>query len=173
VIACAPKLPTLGILTICNILVLHFAMEHQAKTANEAEENMDTGDRPLRFAKQEAFAQARARGLTKTAASDQAGYKKLSTRSTNTPAVLKRIDWLSDHLKWGGSRDLGPVIDEMRRVAKGTNLGPAAAAREIKELLIEIARLKEKLPIGTGAAIDPLDEDISEAEWLRLYGAKD
>ena len=72
---------------------------------------------------------------------------------------------------WGGSADLAPVIDEMRRLAEfayGQN--SAAAVKEARELLVEIARLKALLPKTSlaFAKAPGLPDDV----WLAKYGPR-
>ena len=72
---------------------------------------------------------------------------------------------------WGGSADLAPVIDEMRRLAEfayGQN--STAAVKEARELLVEIARLKALLPkTALSFAKTP---GLPDDEWLAKYGPR-
>ncbi len=129
--------------------------------------------KPLRNRKREAFALAMARGAAPLEACVAAGYKRCSTqagRIKSLPEVIEREKQLREDLAWGGSGDLAPVINEMRRLAKKSGeLKSAAGMMAAKGLLVEAARLKGLLP--KRGALDDLPPELTDEEWMLRYGS--
>ena len=69
----------------------------------------------------------------------------------------------------GGSGDLAPVINEMRRLAVAAGeLGTAAGMMAAKGFLVEAARLKGMLPVE----LAPLPRRLTNEEWLAKHKPK-
>ncbi len=129
---------------------------------------------------QEAFAQARARGLDHRAAYVAAGYvahKYNGGALQKRKHVAARIDVLREQFQWSGTRAIAPVIQALAELAEKTvkAMGAkptAAGVGAAKGLYVEIARLKALLPPDEGVARRPkIDIGLSEEEWTRRYGA--
>jgi len=107
----------------------------------------------------------------------EAGYARWHSQSGNLSAdaaITARIEEIRQHLRWGGSRDLGPVIDAMMALALAKDtVKSAAGVMAAKSLMVEAARLKQLLPRARTVGTGPMDVQISHEEWLKRYGAKD
>ncbi len=128
--------------------------------------------KPLRNRRREAFALAMARGAAPLEACVAAGYKRCSTqagRIKKLPEVVEREEQLREALAWGGSGDLAPVINEMRRLAVAAGeLKTAAGMMAAKGFLVEAARLKGMLPVE----LAPLRRRLTIEEWLAKHKPK-
>ena len=85
--------------------------------------------------------------------------------------VKARVDELVQARKWGGSSDLGPVIDECMRLTQvAGKMKTAAAMVAARGLLVEAARLKGLLgaPAPRAGAPEPRPE-LTDDEWLARY----
>jgi hypothetical protein len=119
----------------------------------------------------EAFARARAAGAGDFEAYVKAGYEKSSRHWTRIAAradVNARTAEIAQENQWGGSRSLGPVINEMMRLAAlcGQKDTPAAMA-QARAFLVEAARLKELLPHEPAG---PVERELTPAEWTERHG---
>ena len=127
----------------------------------------------------EAFARARAEGLTRRDAYVRAGYTGNSDHAykiARRPEVKARVKELFETARWGASSDLAPVIDTLMRAAQtAAELGTAAGLNAARGLLSEAAKLKRLL--GAQAPRDdeyePIPTRMSEEEWMRTYAAVD
>jgi len=124
----------------------------------------------------EAFARARAAGLTPRAAFLEAGYRDPARnvrRIASRPEVEKRIVELERDAAWGGSGNLKPVIDELMRLAQvAGKLRSAAGMTAARGLLGEAARLKGLLDAQShraDVADPPRRVRLSNDEWLAKY----
>jgi hypothetical protein len=134
----------------------------------------------LRAPRQERFAQAQAKGLTQSAAYAEAGCKESRSGASAMaarPEVAKRIAELALQNERVRQCGLAETISGLMALAeKCAALTSAAAITEARLIRLEANRRANALAIEearAALAADPLDEDISEAEWLRRYGAKD
>jgi len=126
--------------------------------------------------KQEAFAQALARGETANDAARAAGYSPDTgwTRELRQkPHCVKRVAELAETAEWGATRDLAPVINALMRAAeKSAKMDSAAAMKVTGELLSKIAELKLLLPTPTPTPASIADRPfatLSPEEWSRRY----
>ena len=124
--------------------------------------------------KQEAYAQAIAHGATWREATVEAGYSMNSSEAServNHPAIVARVAELILEQQWGGSRDLAPVIDAMRRLFEDSHtMTSAAAIKERREILVQAARLKALLPLPEPSYVR--EPPLTSAEWLEKYAPK-
>ncbi|MEO8926184.1 MAG: hypothetical protein ABI306_03385 [Caulobacteraceae bacterium] len=125
--------------------------------------------------KQETFAQSLARGMNAGEAGRAAGYKAIHDCGalSKRAAIVKRVEEISRHIAWGGSRELSGLIDELMHIAMAARkLGSAAALVAAKSAVVEAAKLKRLLPADEdGAPSAPIvDEILSDEEWNRRYG---
>ena len=120
----------------------------------------------------EPFAQALSRDLDPVAAAREAGFKGNKTQSCERalrPAVVARVEELRRRRDWGGSRDVGPLIDELMAAAQqARTLKTAAAFVAVRGLIVEAARLKKMLP----APEEPRRAPMTQAEWLEKFAPK-
>lgn len=126
----------------------------------------------LKNPKHEAFAQELAKDLAPRAAYAAVGYASgwRAGPLAESEEVKERVAEILDHKAWGGSRDLGGLIDELRDAFRAAvSLGSAAGMVAARGLATEAARLKQMLPREeeTNFARRPT---LSEAEWILLYG---
>jgi hypothetical protein len=128
----------------------------------------------------EHFTQGLARGLTQVAAYAAAGYRPSSngaSRLAKQKAVIARIGELKLQRERVRQSGLAETIAALTILAERcAELTSAAAITEARLIRLEANRLGKALAIEEAEAAlepDPLDEDISQAEWLRRYGAKD
>jgi len=126
----------------------------------------------LFITRQEAFAQGLARGLIPDEAARQAGYKgekKQARARAKHPKLVGRVQELKRERAWGGSRDMGALIDElMEAVQEARKLESAAAFVAVRGLIVEAARLKQMLPKPE----EPFEPPMTPAEWLEAFGPK-
>lgn len=120
----------------------------------------------------EPFAEALSRGLSPMAAAVDAGFAKSQTQAckrAGRPEVVARVEELRRLRDWGGSRDLGPLIDELgAAVQEARKLNSAAAFVAVRGLIVEAARLKQMLPQPQR----PIPRQMTTAEWLEEFGPK-
>jgi hypothetical protein len=125
-------------------------------------------------ARQEALAKALAQGASPNKAHTGAGYAKSTdeaNRHANHPAIVARVQELTEQLQWGGSEDLAPVIDALRLLFDESHeLKSAAAIKERREILVQVARLKALLPYRQPT--HDIEPPMSRAEWLATYPPK-
>lgn len=135
---------------------------------------------PLRDLREEAFAQARALGLSPDEAAERAGF-------AGEPGAGKRLDGRLDiqtrildiRAVWDRARgaDLANTIVGLLDMAGGwTPNGPGAAMREARLARVEAHRLWQAHESGEGGAPAlltprPEEPDLSEDEWIERYGA--
>ncbi len=125
-------------------------------------------------ARHEAFAQARVAGASRRDAFRQAGYDDLGRgigRVDTRPEVVARLAELEQAARWGGSGDLGPVIDELMGLAqKAGALGTAAGMSAARGLLAEAAKLKMQLDVQPDAYCRPSPvPELTKEEWLKAF----
>jgi hypothetical protein len=135
---------------------------------------------PLDLPQQEAFAQARARGLDHRAAYVAAGYKAHKYKGAKLQRrehVKERIEVLAEQFRWSGTRAIAPVIDALadlaNKIVKALEKRPTAAGvGAARSLYVEIARLKGLLPPDAPIeTLPPIEIELSDEEWTRRYGA--
>ena len=128
---------------------------------------------------QEAFAQAMADGANYMAAAMAAGYAgpRNYRNFADKPKIAKRIAEIRHVRAWGGSRELGVLIDELAATAiQARALNTAQGATAARGLFDLVGKYKDKLPgpasppPAPAVPAHPDDEDLSEAEWLARYG---
>ena len=117
--------------------------------------------------RRERFARNLADGMPAWRAWAAAGYAPKGGRGRRVAEredVKARVDELVQARKWGGSSDVGPVIDECMRLAKvAGGMKGAAAMVAARGFLVEAARLK-----GLLGAAEPRPE-LTDEEWLAKY----
>jgi hypothetical protein len=117
----------------------------------------------------EPFALQLSLGLNPLDAAVAAGFAKSQTqacRRAARPEVVARVAELARKRAWGGSRDVGPLIDELgAAVQEARKLNSAAAFVAVRGLIIEAARLKKMLPEPQVPPRPPLTVE----EWERRY----
>ncbi|MDB5483121.1 MAG: hypothetical protein JWO83_4174 [Caulobacteraceae bacterium] len=123
----------------------------------------------LTIPRQEAFAQALAQSLSPDEAAQTAGCKgerKQARARAKLPKFVERVQELKHERAWGGSRDLGPLIDElMGAVQEARKLDSAAAFVAVRGLIVEAARLKKLLPEPQ----PPPRPQMTPEEWMRKF----
>ncbi len=125
-------------------------------------------DLPMNNRQHEAFAHARARGLTDKEAAAAAGYVgEGSARTVGRRAdVRERIGLLLEHRARGGSRDVAGVIDKLMDLAdQAAKAGEAKAWDVARHCLAEVARLKAGLPLDGDPAGTPPPRELTIQEW--------
>jgi hypothetical protein len=137
-------------------------------------------DEPLPRRKQEAFAQALARGLGARDAAEEAGYSKTKRAPLlqRDPAIAARVVALKASLAGGGSRDTSAIIDQLIEIAKSACAKDDPRALAVaRACLVDAAKLKLQLPAepaavddAEAAVIAELDRYVSDEEWMRRYG---
>lgn len=127
----------------------------------------------LTISRQEAFAQALMQGLSPEEAAEKAGYKgerKQARQRARQPKFVERVEELKRLRDWGGSSDVGPLIDElMMAVQEARKLDTAAAFVAVRGLIVEAARLKQLLP---ETEPDELPRPLTIEEWTEKYSPK-
>ncbi len=122
----------------------------------------------------ETFARARAAGLARLEAYRSAGYRGNGNvgKIDGHKEVKERIAELELNAQWGGSSDLGPVINALMGLAvKAGELGTAAGMTAARGLLAEAATLKGKLgALARSARPERPREILTDEEWLAKYG---
>jgi hypothetical protein len=128
----------------------------------------------LTIARRELFAQGLAQGLSPDEAAVKAGYegeKKQARKRALHPKVVERVEELRRLRAWGGSSDVGPLIDElMKTVQEARKLDTAAAFVAIRGLIVEAARLKQMLP--ETESDDPPCRELTREEWVEKFSPK-
>ena len=124
--------------------------------------------------RREAFARNLADDMPAWRAWAAAGYAAKGGRGrivAQRKDVKARVAELVRARKWGGSSDLGPVIDECMRLAQvAGGMDSAAAMVAARGFLVEAARLKGLLgaPAPAACAPEPRPE-LTDEEWLARY----
>ncbi len=122
----------------------------------------------------EAYARARATGGSKSAAYKEVGYTDSSNtgRVETIKGVPERIEELRDHIQWGETSDVAPVINELMRLAREAGTFKTAAGMvAARGLLAEAARLKGRLgePVAVERETAPREPPLSNADWLAKH----
>lgn len=122
----------------------------------------------------EAYARARAIGHSKNAAYKEAGFAGSgnSKRVEGIKGMAERIRELCDHIYWGETPDIAPVINELMRLAREAGAFQTAAGMvAAKGLLAEAARLKGRLAEPAAGERDtaPREPPLSNADWLAKH----
>ena len=119
----------------------------------------------------EAFAHQLAKDLNPIDAAVAAGFARSQTQACKRalrPEIVARVEELKRLRGWGGSRDVGPLIDELAEAVKAARqLNSAAAFVAIRGLIVEAARLKQMLP----APEEYYEPPMTPEEWLKAFGA--
>jgi hypothetical protein len=125
--------------------------------------------------RQEAMAQAMARGMKKTPAGLKAGYKRGGRigEVAKLEHVVARINELEPTLRWSGTRDVTPVIDELAQAAllaikKGIEEESAPWLKAGGDLMRVLADLKQRLPEEFDLEPPPKPPMTTE-EWVRKH----
>jgi hypothetical protein len=126
----------------------------------------------LKNSRYEAFAHQLAKDLNPQDAALAAGFVKSQTQACRRalrPEIVKRVEELERLRDWGGSRDVGPLINELgAAVQEARKLDTAAAFVAIRGLIVEAARLKKMLPEPEAPRRPPM----TQAEWLEKFAPK-
>jgi hypothetical protein len=125
----------------------------------------------LKKTRYEPFALQLSLGLNPLDAALAAGFAKSQTQASRRaarPEVVARVEELKRRREWGGSRDVGPLIDELAdAVREARTLTTAAAFVAVRGLIVEAARLKQMLPAPEDHA--PRPPPMTREEWLRKF----
>ena len=120
----------------------------------------------------EAFAHQLAQDLNPQDAALAAGFVKSQTQACRRalrPEIVKRVEELRRLRDWGGSRDVGPLINELgAAVQEARKLDTAAAFVAVRGLIVEAARLKQMLPEPE----EPFEPPMTPEEWLKEFRPK-
>lgn len=123
----------------------------------------------LKNSRYEAFAHQLAKDLNPQDAALAAGFVKSQTQASRRalrPEIVERVEELRRLRDWGGSRDLGPLINELgAAVQEARTLKTAAAFVAVRGLIVEAARLKKMLPEHEPPRPPPLTAE----EWKAKY----
>lgn len=129
---------------------------------------------PLDNAGWEAFAQARARGLSSQDAAAAAGYARPdeeASRLRKRPQIVERIGAIVEHRSRGGSGDLGGLIDKLIDLADGASNEKTADARTLnvaRAALEGAGRLKELMP-PEPVPRPPPKRPMTQEEWRQEF----
>ncbi len=130
---------------------------------------------PLPSPRQEAYCQARAKGLLpmQAAASPECKYTpKRGYLLDKMEAIQKRIVELTTARPWSGSGDIAPVIDQLVLAAEASAaLGTAAGWKAAGDLWAKVADLKRKLPT-TSDPVPTSRRPMTAEEWKAKFQAK-
>jgi hypothetical protein len=123
----------------------------------------------LKNSRYEAFAHQLAQDLNPQDAAVAADFAKSQTQACRRalrPEIVARVEELKRLRDWGGSRDLGPLINELgAAVQEARTLKTAAAFVAVRGLIVEAARLKKMLPEPEA----PPRPQMTPEEWLRKF----
>ena len=126
----------------------------------------------IKNSRYEATAQALSRDLNPQEAALEAGFTKAQTQACKRalrPEIVARVEELRRLRDWGGSRDLGPLINELgAAVQDARTLKTAAAFVAVRGLIIEAARLKKMLPEPQ----EPRRVPMTPEEWVAKFAPK-
>ena len=134
-------------------------------------------DEPLRKPMREAFAAARARGLSPVQAAAAAGYAHPAKRASGlakNPELRARAEAMLERRRGGHGDDLSGVIEDLIAAARKGIDESAADARGLmaaRACLAEAARLKMGLGLtGPGAAeAEPTEPPLDMAAYEARY----
>jgi hypothetical protein len=104
----------------------------------------EDGARPLADSRREAFALARAAGLSRIGAYRRAGYapfRQAASRLARKPEVAARIAWLQAQEAKATGSDTETAIVRLLEMADGADLTTATGIREAREALAEARRV--------------------------------
>lgn len=160
-------------MTICNVCCIMQSSMRMEVGVKAAE--VETTEKVTRLnVKQEAFAKALARGASPDEAMAKAGYlpdHDSAVKRSRQPVIVARVKALVDAAQWSGSADLAPVIDAMRQLfEESRDLKSAAAIKERREILVQVARLKALLP--RPMSIQVRAPDLTDEEWEEKHVPK-
>src|SRR5271165_6573896 len=113
----------------------------------------------LMLLRQEAYCQARAKGLLpkKAAASPECNYQPHYgyTLDKKEP-IQKRIIEITTKQPWSGTRDIAPVVEQLVLAAQASAaLGTAAGWKAAADIWAKVADLKQKLPKAPDPVLSP------------------
>jgi hypothetical protein len=126
-------------------------------------------------ARHEAFARARAEGLSIRAAAGRTGYSHggNTSRIDKLPAVVGRVAELTTQIRRCDEARLEPVIDRLMGLAETAGeLRSAAALNAARGLLADAAKLRQQLDAQSFPTADDYDDippSVSEEEWIKKY----
>ena len=130
----------------------------------------------LKHRRQEAYCQARAKGLSQEDAATSPGClyaKKYGYQLESNPEIQKRIvEITAAPPQWSVSRDIAPVIDQLVLAAQASAaLGTGPGLKAAGDLWVKVADLKQKLP----KAPDPVltrRRPMTAEEWQAKFQPK-
>jgi len=130
---------------------------------------------PLLLLRQEAYCQARAKGLLpkKAAVEPACGYKPHYgyTLDRKEP-IQRRIVEITTMQPWSGTRDIAPVVEQLVLAAQASAaLGTAAGWKSAGDLWAKVAVLKQKLPAAPDPVLSPRRPMTAE-EWEAKFRPK-
>jgi len=130
---------------------------------------------PLMLLRQEAYCQARAKGLLpkKAAASPECNYRPdYGYVLDRKEPIQKRIVEITTKQAWSGTRDIAPVVDQLVLAAQASAaLGTAAGWKAAGDLWAKVAVLKQKLPAAPDPVLSPRRPMTAE-EWEKKFQPK-
>ena len=130
---------------------------------------------PLMLLRQEAYCQARAKGLSqkRAAMSPECGYSKNYGHVLDRKEPIRaRIVEITTSHPWSGSRDVAPVVDQLVLAAQASAaLGTAAGWKAAADIWAKVAGLKQKLPKAPDPILSPRRAMTAE-EWEAKFQPK-
>ena len=130
---------------------------------------------PLMLLRQEAYCQARAKGLLpqNAAKSPECDYTPWhGYKLDRDPRIQKRIVEITTMQPWSGTRDVAPVIEQIVLAAQASAaLGTAAGWKAAGDLWAKVAHLKQKLPRAPDPVLSPRRPMTAE-EWKAKFQPK-
>ena len=129
----------------------------------------------LTLLRQEAYCQARAKGLSPqpAAASPECGYDpRYGYKLDAKEKIRKRIIEITTKQSWSGTRDIAPVVEQLVLAAQASAaLGTAAGWKAAGDLWAKVAHLKQKLPAAPDPVLSPRRPMTAE-EWKEKFQPK-
>ncbi|HEV2364048.1 MAG TPA: hypothetical protein VGS12_07620 [Caulobacteraceae bacterium] len=118
-----------------------------------------------------------ARGETVLEAAKSAGFRwpGYGRRIADDPDIVGRVEFLRRRLGGAGSRDCAYIIDKlMDQAHAAASIGSAQGFQAARALYELAAKLKAGLPADPAevpsAPVFPLDERLTDEEWMARYG---
>jgi hypothetical protein len=122
----------------------------------------------------EAMAQGVADGQTIKAAAFAAGYSRKTNyfyQIARRPWFKARVEVLEQERRWGGSRDLAPIISLLMQGAlKAMEVGTLEGINTAARMIAEAGKLKQLLPAPETPEF--LDYTMNREDWMAKFAPK-